>query len=196
MKKRGFTLIELLVVIAIIAILAGMLLPALARAREEARKAVCKGNLKQIGLAAIMYANDYKETWPTVGAGALCDGSEGMGLLYDNYLSSKNVWRCPSTDVTVEITGAPYPFDVVSSYMYEGYTNPRAEPMRAMAADYINGTTTTSDPMNHDNGTNILFYDGHVEWFNSCVNYYVGADNIYESTAASWNDTSYSYVRD
>jgi prepilin-type N-terminal cleavage/methylation domain-containing protein/prepilin-type processing-associated H-X9-DG protein len=64
MRRRGFTLIELLVVIAIIAILAAILFPVFAQAREAARKAACQSNLKQLGLGVMMYVQDYDETMP------------------------------------------------------------------------------------------------------------------------------------
>src|SRR5262245_63621885 len=62
--RSGFTLIELLVVIAIIAILAAILFPVFAKAREQARKTSCLSNMKQITMAGLMYAQDYDETWP------------------------------------------------------------------------------------------------------------------------------------
>src|SRR6059058_3353568 len=65
-QRRGFTLIELLVVIAIIAILAAILFPVFARAREKARATSCLSNLKQCALATLMYVQDYDETFPRV----------------------------------------------------------------------------------------------------------------------------------
>src|ERR687888_166883 len=64
-QRRGFTLIELLVVIAIIAILAAILFPVFARARESARRSTCLSNLKQIGTATLMYLQDYDDTYPS-----------------------------------------------------------------------------------------------------------------------------------
>ena len=102
MKRNPFTLIELLVVIAIIAILASMLLPALSKARAKARSITCTNQLKQIGLAAIMYANDNEDFVPMISVNDLTypiwfalkpylSGDSLTPYTYENY----KFWICP-----------------------------------------------------------------------------------------------------
>ncbi len=120
MKRKGFTLIELLVVIAIIAILAAILFPVFARAREKARQASCQSNLKQIALAELMYCQDYDERthhcvaygtgWKYIGGGG-CAGcfhryEANAGNVMDlpgraynpltPYHKNTQIWYCPS----------------------------------------------------------------------------------------------------
>ena len=95
--KTGFTLIELLVVIAIIGILASILFPVFARVRENARRASCISNLKQVGLAFLQYTQDYDERLPSVGKSAAANlGAEGWTLTVEPYFKSRQLLQCPS----------------------------------------------------------------------------------------------------
>ncbi len=102
--RRGFTLIELLVVIAIIAILAAILFPVFARAREKARQTSCLSNVKQLGLSMAMYAQDYDESLPRGAHSADSDWGDANDMSWRvmvvPYVKNVQVFQCPSARMT------------------------------------------------------------------------------------------------
>jgi prepilin-type N-terminal cleavage/methylation domain-containing protein/prepilin-type processing-associated H-X9-DG protein len=108
-NKKAFTLIELLVVIAIIAILAAILFPVFAQAREKARQASCLSNAKQLGLAVIMYTQDYDETYPYACPNGWWQFTWELNV--QPYIKNIQVFRCPSDSTAQQTTdqnGATY----------------------------------------------------------------------------------------
>ena len=167
-QRRGFTLIELLVVIAIIAILAAILFPVFARAREQARRTSCASNMKQIGLALMQYAQDYDERLPLFSlsdtsyqgylgyAGA--DGPRWADMLFP-YIKSTQVFDCPSTNKKLaKYPGGNY-FDI-STYSY-GYVS-ASQPTNGSGEAYgVAGRSLGA--IEDSSGTIIVTEDGRVE---------------------------------
>lgn len=181
---KGFTLIELLVVVAIISVLAGILFPVFARARENARRASCMSNLKQMGLGMMMYTQDYDERFPL----QLGKYPAFWGSVLQPYVKSTQVFFCPDDSLHKSSNGLStsnlsygYNFRNLTIYATKGgvsladiesaaETVAIAEVGKRPAADgpyVVRWSLTSSYPVSvmHMEGSNFVFCDGHVKWF-------------------------------
>jgi len=145
-RARGFTLIELLVVIAIIAILAAILFPVFARARENARRASCQSNLKQIGLGIIQYTQDYDESFPNM----VSNGAPYYGWmqLTQPYVKSYQLFQCPS-----ETTSGST--QIVNTYANAYYPDKGVSLAEADHTDYFYSQLAGDPPGNFATGAKI-----------------------------------------
>jgi prepilin-type N-terminal cleavage/methylation domain-containing protein/prepilin-type processing-associated H-X9-DG protein len=193
-SRRGFTLIELLVVIAIIAILAAILFPVFARAREKARQTSCLSNTKQIGLGFMMYAQDYDERLPAARVYGIGDWYNFIGP----YVKNTDLFYCPSKKGNWPGYGVPWPNVMTDGGLGSqargcslGAVDAPADALLFTESEFVSGGAviyvyslkvvpygTSGDgveyarnllpvPGRHSGGNNVAFFDGHSKWINT-----------------------------
>ncbi len=134
--RKAFTLIELLVVIAIIAILAALLFPVFARAKDAAKVTACMSNERNLALAVFMYAADYDDTLPLAAYGTAA-GFLIWHDMVDPYVKNKQIWLCPGCDLSpIDASGSP-----TSHFGYNAFY------ATDVALDFSNANAQTSFPM-------------------------------------------------
>lgn len=210
MARRGFTLIELLVVIAIIAILAAILFPVFARAREKARQASCLSNQKQMGLAYTMYAQDFDERGPCADYMAGSWRMSWDALLYD-YVKNEPIFICPTYGTRKEsgcYSRTPMGWLPICGYAFNQDVRQRAIAEIAVPAEtiVIADSNCKVNPHDgrinfpgepypstyshngvwraHNDGANFAFCDGHVKWMKALKYYYWTAAE--DSPSTKW----------
>jgi len=174
-RRAGFTLIELLVVIAIISIIAALLLPAINRAREEARRINCRSNLRQLGTAMQQYLNTFGDHkyLPFPKGGRDYNGAEFLaGLYWSGVMTEPGVYLCPST-VDDNLSGrelgtcGPSPLFSTDSVSYASRGKSRnfnAPILDSFPPDTVLACDDTEGRPNHWQGLNVLYFDSRTVW--------------------------------
>jgi prepilin-type N-terminal cleavage/methylation domain-containing protein/prepilin-type processing-associated H-X9-DG protein len=183
--QAGFTLIELLVVIAVIAILAALLIPALSRAKERSRRTFCASSLRQIALAALMYADEQEDTFPAQPAdGKLVQALGGDGRNYYDLLMplliNPQVWLCPSTKdgpgrvmsyhmngliITTNGLGSAAIANPSQTLLIGESGQGTRWDSAYLRPDQTGGYLYDRPQIHHSGGGNATFVDGHVTWY-------------------------------
>jgi prepilin-type N-terminal cleavage/methylation domain-containing protein/prepilin-type processing-associated H-X9-DG protein len=160
LKRSGFTLIELLVVIAIISILASILFPVFARARENARRSSCLSNLKQMGLGAAQYSQDYDEkVLPNYVLANACADTIFFGTLAQPYIKSTQLFVCPSA---TSDTNYDYGWNGIApgNWTTAGYAAKQGVRSNAYACPSGSASAGLSLAAIDETATTIMLFDG------------------------------------
>ncbi|MDB5171474.1 MAG: prepilin-type N-terminal cleavage/methylation domain [Phycisphaerales bacterium] len=179
-RRRAFTLVELLVVIGIIALLIGILIPVLARARETAHRTACLSNLRSLGHAMLMYAQDHRDRLPNTNPPGTAKDYDSTNYvlvaLNDRYLRSAGVFHCPSDrdPIPSAIETADYALPNSARVSYDFYSifwvpeeGPKLTSLQdaPLAWDLSGGFPKPDPQQNHGTqGGNVVISDGHAEW--------------------------------